>query len=91
MYKFVTICDCIWENQPVSKKINYRATCGNSCSSTKTLLEIKKKKHVLLKDEASDWLQLWTKASSLDVKDKKGIIFFSLTGWFSQIQSHFIR
>ena len=30
-------------------------SCGNSCSSTKTLME---KKRVLLEDEASDWLQI---------------------------------
>ena len=31
----------------------------------------KKKKHVSLIDGASDWLQLWPVASSLDVKGKK--------------------
>ena len=31
------------------------------------LMEIKKKKHVLLEDEGLDWLQIWTTASSLDV------------------------
>ena len=45
----------------------------NSRSSTNTLLEMNKKKRVLLKDEASDWLQIWMAASSLDVKDKKVI------------------
>ena len=39
----------------------------------KTLMEIKKKKRVLLKDEASDWLQIWTTASLLDVKGKNAI------------------
>ena len=34
------------------------------------LIEIKKNKHVLLKDEASDWLQIWTAASPLNVNDK---------------------
>ena len=46
---------------------------GNSCSSTKTLMEIKKKKRVLLKDKASDWLQVWMATSSLDVKGSKAI------------------
>ena len=32
------------------------------------IMEIKKKKHVLLEDEASDWLQIWMVASLLDVK-----------------------
>ena len=35
------------------------------------LMEIKKKKRVLLEDEASDWLQIWTAASSFDGKGKK--------------------
>ena len=42
-------------------------------SSTKTLMEIKKKKSVLLVDGASDWLQIWTVASSLDVKGNEAI------------------
>ena len=33
----------------------------------KTLMEIKKKKRILLEDEASDWLQNCTAASSLNV------------------------
>ena len=45
----------------------------NTRSSTKTLMEKKKKKHVLLIDGASDWLQIWTAASSLDVKGNKAI------------------
>ena len=46
----------------------------------KTLMEIKKKKRVLLMDEASNWLQIWTAAPSLDVKGNKAIKneFFSL-------------
>ena len=36
-------------------------------------MKIKKKKRVLLKDEASDWLQIWTAASSPDVKGNKAI------------------
>ena len=54
-------------------------------------MKIKKKKHVLLVDEASDWLQIWTVASSLDVKGNKAIkkkFVFLATGWFSQIRSH---
>ena len=34
---------------------------------------IKKKKYVLLENEVSDWLQIWTAASSLDVKGNKAI------------------
>ena len=45
-------------------------------------MEIKENKRVLLEDEASDWLQIWTTASSLDVKDKKAYIFLLLTGVF---------
>ena len=37
------------------------------------MLMEKKKKRVLLEDEASDWLQLWTATSSLDVKGNKAI------------------
>ena len=33
----------------------------------------KEKKRVLLHDEAPDWLQIWTAASSLDVKGNKAI------------------
>ena len=33
-------------------------------------MEIRKKKRIIRKDEASDWLQIWTAASLLDVKDK---------------------
>ena len=36
-------------------------------------MEIKKKKRVLLVDGASDWLQIWTAGSSLDVKGNKAI------------------
>ena len=64
-------CDRIWENQPVSEIINYRISVDCSCSSKKTLMEIKKKKGILLEDEASDWLQIWTTAS--DVKGNKAI------------------
>ena len=39
----------------------------------KTLMEIKKKKRILLKDKMSDWFQIWMMASSLDVKDKTAI------------------
>ena len=84
-------CDRIWENQPVSEKINYRIMCGNSHWITKTLIKMKRKR-ISLEDEVSDWLQIWNAASPLDVKVKKTIkkrsLFFSLTGWFSQIRSH---
>ena len=56
-------------------------------SSTKTLMEFKKKKLVLLEGEASYWFQIWTIASSLNLKGYNDF-FFSLTGWFSQIRSH---
>ena len=52
----------------------------------KTLMELKKK-HVLLEDEASDWLQIWTAASSLDVKSNKEIKKNLLKKFFSQIRS----
>ena len=42
------------------------------------LMEIMKMKHVVLKDEASDWLQIWIAASSLDGKvkaNKKEVCF----------------
>ena len=35
------------------------------------LMEIKKKKRVFLEDKATDWLEIWTVASSLDVKGRK--------------------
>ena len=38
-----------------------------SSSRTKTLMEIIKKKRILLKDETLDWLQNCTAASSLNV------------------------
>ena len=37
-------------------------------------MEIKKKKRIILIDEALDWLQIWTAASSLDVKGNKAIL-----------------
>ena len=46
---------------------------GNSPLSTKALIEIKKKKRVLLEDEESDWLQNRMAASLLDVKENKAI------------------
>ena len=50
------------------------AKYGNSRSSTKTLMERKeKKKRVFLEDEVSNWLYIWTAASSLDVKGNKEI------------------
>ena len=46
----------------------------------KTLME---KKHVLLKDEASDWLRILTAASSLNVKGNQAIKenFVFLANW----------
>ena len=40
----------------------------------KTLLEIKKKKRVLLEDEVSDLLQIWMMVSSFNVNPNKVII-----------------
>ena len=57
------ICNHICETQPVSEKM---------------LMEIKKKKRIILEDESSDWLHNWMTASSLDVIGKKIL----LTGWF---------
>ena len=50
----------------------------------KMLMEIKKKKYVLLEDEASNWLHIWTETPSLDFIGNKAIkkIFFPLTGRF---------
>ena len=76
--------DSILENQPDQLS----CTRGSSHSIMKTLMEIKKKKRVLLEDESLDWLQIWMTASSLDVKSKKGISFILLTGWFFQIYGH---
>ena len=68
-----------------------KSISGNNHSSMKKLMEIKKKKCVLLKDEASNWLQIWMTVYSPDVKNKSAIkISFLLTGWFSQIWSHII-
>ena len=39
----------------------------------KTLLEVKKKKRVLLEDEVSDLLQIWTMVSSFNVKANKAM------------------
>ena len=85
-------CDSIWENQPVGEKIYYHVHAEiHSCSSTKMLMEKKKKNRVLL-DKASDWLQNWTVASSFDTNGNKALkkLFFSLTCWFSHIRSQFI-
>ena len=46
---------------------------GNSHSNMIMLMEIKKKKRILLEHEASDWLQIWTAAPSLDVKGNRAI------------------
>ena len=56
----------------------------------KMLMEIKKKKYVLLEDEASNWLHIWTETPSLDFIGNKAIKknFFSANRLVSQIQSH---
>ena len=90
---YMYICDRIWGNQPVNKKNQLSRMRVNHRSSMKMLTEIKKKKRVLLEDKASNWLQIWMMASSPDVKGNnaiKIILFFSLTGWFSQIWSHIV-
>ena len=46
---------------------------GNTCSNTKTLMEIKKKKSFLLVDEESDWFQIWTVASMPVINGNKAI------------------
>ena len=56
-----------------SERKSISRTCENTHFSTKTLMEIKKKKPFLLVDEASDWLQIWTAPSSLNVKGNKAI------------------
>ena len=65
----LSICDCIWEKQPVSENIY--------SSRTKTLMEIKKKKQVLLEGEASYWLQIGTMASSFNLKGNNEFFFLA--------------
>ena len=57
-------------NRSARKSISTR---GNTRSSMKTLMKIKKKKSSLLVDGASDWLQIRTAASSFDIKGNKAI------------------
>ena len=48
------------------------------------LMEIKKKKLIILEDEMSDWVQSWMAAASLlDIKDNKVIVktFVFLANW----------
>ena len=40
-------------------------------------MEIKKKNHVLLEDEASNWRQNWTVASSLSIRGNKAFVFLA--------------
>ena len=54
----------------------------------KTLMEIKKTERILLEDKVLDWLQIWTAASSLDVKGNKTEFFFLTNRLVSQIRSH---
>ena len=66
-------CDHILENNQLTRK-QMIAKYRNSRSSTKTLMERKeKKKRVFLEGEMSNWLCIWTAASSLDVKGNKAI------------------
>ena len=53
------------KNQPVSEKINY---CVRAEITNMTMVMDLINKHILLKDEALDWIQIWTAASFLDVK-----------------------
>ena len=77
----------MWPKPYLGKPTGLSRMPGNSHSSMKTLMEIKKKRCVLLKDEAPDWLQIWITASSLDLKSKKAILFFSLTGSFVYVRA----
>ena len=54
--------------------IPYARKYANTRSSTKTLMEKKKKKRILLVDGTSDWLRIWMAASSLDIKGNKAIL-----------------
>ena len=36
-------------------------------------MQVEENKHILLIDKASNWLQIWSAASSLDVKGNKAI------------------
>ena len=73
-------------------KTNHLARKYTNCHlNTKTLMD---KKHVLLEDEASDWLQLWMMVSSLNVKGNKAIKKqqqHTLIGWFSHIRSQLVN
>ena len=55
----------------------------NSRSNMKTLVEIKKKKHVLLRDEVPNSFQIWMAVSLLDEKGNKAIKknFVFLSNW----------
>ena len=57
---------------PVSEKINCRVHAEIRIRGRDTN-GIKKKKCVLLIDGASDWLQIWTAESSLNIKGNKAI------------------
>ena len=48
----------------MSKKINYCVCAVNSHSGMKMLIEIENKKHDLLEDKVSDWLQIWKRHSA---------------------------
>ena len=62
-----------WKTNRIVRKSNQLSrTCRNNRSSAKTLIEIEKK-CVLLEDEASDWLQIWTAAYSLTIQGNKAI------------------
>ena len=57
----------------LARKLIIAYTRGNNRQARKDANEIKKNKRVILGDEASDWLQIWTVSSSLDVKGNKAI------------------
>ena len=56
-----------------SAKKSIIAYTRNNAFEHKDAMEIKKKKHILLIDGASDWLQIWMAASSLDIKGNRAI------------------
>ena len=76
--KFLNVA-IFWKSNRLARK-SIIAMCGNSHSSTNTLMEFKK--CVFLKDEVSNWLHIRVAATSLDVKANKAIKKnFVLANW----------
>ena len=89
----IHICDRIWEKKSVSEKINYHVCTeivlleheDANGNKEKEAPSYSKAKHL-------DWLQNWMAPSSLDVKsDNNTVLFFSLTGQFSQITATYYK